>query len=80
MHLQHHQGKRGAPDLNRIIIKIDLTADGSSDARDIIHFDKPRAVGISDDGSSIDTAPQDVIATSAAKNRSGGDSDGGRSL
>jgi hypothetical protein len=61
--------------LNRIVIKIDLTADGSSDARDIIQFNKPRAIGVSDDGSSIDTAPPEVIAA-IATNKQGNDSGG----
>jgi hypothetical protein len=74
-----------AADLNRIVIKIDLTADGSSDARDVIHIDKPIAVGFDDNGTRFDKstaidadeAGRVDTATLAAKNRSGGDTNGG---
>jgi hypothetical protein len=64
-----------AADASRFVIQINLGTD--ADGREIVeHYNKPRAIGISDDGSSIDTTPQDVIAAIAAKNRSGGDSNG----
>jgi hypothetical protein len=67
-----------AADASRFVIQINLGTD--ADGREIVeHYNKPRAIGISDDGSSIDAAPQELVAITT-KNRSGSDSDGGRSL
>jgi hypothetical protein len=60
-----------AGDSARFVIRIDLTADGSSDARDIIQFNKPIAVGVEDD---TGAAPQELVAIVAASKPTDGGS------
>jgi hypothetical protein len=55
-------GPDSTPATDRFQITIVLNADGSTDPRDVIQFDKPRAVGIEDD---TGTAPQDLVAIAA---------------
>jgi hypothetical protein len=63
-------GPDSTPATDRFQLIINLTADGSSDPRDVIQFDKPRAVGIEDDAG---TAPQDLVAIIATnKSTEGG--------
>jgi hypothetical protein len=71
-------GQGAAADASRFSIVINLTADGGNPETDIIRFDKPRAIGVSDDGSPIDAAPQDVIAAIATNKR--GNDNGGQPL
>jgi hypothetical protein len=40
---------QNSPDNSRFCITIVLNADGSTDARDVIHFDKPIKIGVEDD-------------------------------
>jgi hypothetical protein len=76
---------QNSPDNSRFCITIVLNADGSTDARDVIHFDKARAIGIEDDtGAAIDKStaidadePDYVdtamlIAASKRRNENGG--------
>jgi hypothetical protein len=76
---------QSSPDNSRFQITIVLNADGSSDTRDVIHFDKPIAIGTEDDtGTKIDkpnTIDADepdcvdtamLIAASKRGNESGG--------
>jgi hypothetical protein len=66
------QAAETAADRDRFIITINLNGDNiGGDA--IEHYNKPRAVGVEDNG--VDTFT--IIAT---RDKSGGDSDGGRSI
>jgi hypothetical protein len=59
-------------DRDRFIITINMNGD-NIDGNAIEHYDKPRAVGVEDNG-------VDTLTITATKNKSGSDGDGGRSI
>jgi hypothetical protein len=63
-------GQAAGGDANRFIISIDISAGGGNPETDIIHFNKPLAVGPTDDHDNIDPATMAAIA--AKKDTDGG--------
>lgn len=60
-------GPDAAPAGDRFIITINLTADGGNSDTDVLHFDKPLALGPDD------SAPQDAVAAITSKKKDGSD-------
>jgi hypothetical protein len=68
-------GPEAAPAADRFIITINLSADGSNSGANVLHFDKPLAVGPDDPNppNEVDTAPQELIPFITSKKKDGDD-------
>jgi hypothetical protein len=68
-------GPEATPAADRFIITINLSADGSNSGANVLHFDKPLAVGPDDPNppNEVDTAPQELIPFITSKKKDGDD-------